>query len=322
LKYTSYCRSVLNTPATAVEWYAKAHRSGADICVVDLEDAIPPQDKADARCLAEGFFTCPSATATRCGIRINPLMQPDGLRDLLTLQEYAVKPAIVVIPKVEAARDIELVDKVLNSDCPDTEYFAIIETPSGLENSSEIARASRKLRGLIFGAADYSLAVGARLGWENLLQVRARILNSARAAGLEAVDTPVFEVSDLEYLRRESRRVRDLGFSGKIAIHPGQIPIINELFSPDTDTLQTARRILAAGQAGGLNIAVVDGAMVGSPFFEASKRLIEEFGSDAVPVASGFSRDLPLTSQMAGAVVSSSGRLGGALTREQSTAHP
>jgi (S)-citramalyl-CoA lyase len=293
MKYTRYCRSVLNTPATAVDRYAKAHRSGADICVVDLEDAVPPWDKADARRLAEGFFTCPSATAARCGIRINSVTQPDGLRDLLMLQEYAIKPAIVVIPKVEAARDIEIVDGALSSHCPDTEYFAVIETPLGLENASGIARASRKLRALIFGAADYSLAVGARLSWDNLVHARARILNSARAAGLEAVDTPVFEVRDLVQLRRDSQRGRDLGFSGKIAIHPGQIPIINEVFSPDTDTLETARRIIAAGQTGSLNIAVVDGAMVGTPFFEASKRLIEEFDSGAEPVVTGSARRQP-----------------------------
>jgi citrate lyase beta subunit len=290
MKYTRYCRSVLNTPATAVGRYAKGHYSGADICVVDLEDAVPSWDKADARRLAEGFFTSQSASATRCGVRINSVTQPDGLRDLLSLQEYAVKPAVVVIPKVEAARDIEIVDEVLSERCPDTEYFAVVETPLGLENASEIARASHKLRALIFGAADYSLAVGARLSWDTLVQARARILNSARAAGVEAVDTPLFEVKDLVQLRRDSQLARDLGFSGKIALHPGQIPIINEVFSPDTATLETAQRIVAAGQAHGLNITVVDGAMVGTPFFEASKRLIQEFGSGTEPVATSSSR--------------------------------
>jgi citrate lyase subunit beta/citryl-CoA lyase/(S)-citramalyl-CoA lyase len=118
------------------------------------------------------------------------------------------------------------------------------------------------------------------------VHARARLVNSARAAGVEAVDAPVFAIGDMDGLLREAPLSFELGFSGKIAVHPRQIPVINEAFSPDPGTLEKARRIVAAGGSGSVGIGVVDGAMVGAPFFEASRRLIEEFGSPGDPVLS------------------------------------
>jgi citrate lyase beta subunit len=290
MKYTRYCRSLLSTPASAVDKYSKGHEAGADICVLDLEDSIPPWGKEKARHQAEDFFTAPTAKATRCGVRINAVTEPDGLRDLLALQRYEVKPAVVVIPKVESARDVEIVAGVLGPVSPDLELFAVIETPRGLENVASIAAASGRLRALIFGAADYSIEVGARLSWDFLVHARARVVNAARAAGLEVVDAPLFEIADLGGLREEGGRARDLGFSGKIAIHPRQIPVINELFSPDARTLEKARKVVLAGRSNDSGIAVVDGVMTGLPFFEASRKLIEEFGMSNERALSAYQR--------------------------------
>lgn len=292
MRFTRYCRSLLSTPATAVDRYAKSHRSGADIAMVDLEDSVPPREKGDARELAETFFCLPSSSVARCAVRINTVLEPDGMRDLLALRRFSVKPAVVLVPMVESPRDIEIVERVLGEDCPATEYLAVVETPRGLDNATAVAESSRRLRGLIFGSADYSLALGARLSWESLAHARARVVNSARAAGIEALDAPAFDVADLAGLRREAALARDLGFSGKIAVHPRQIPVINETFSPDEHLLDRARRVAAAGRGGG--IAVVDGSMVGRPFFEASRRLLRDAESSAVPalppVAQGETR--------------------------------
>lgn len=287
MKYTRYCRSVLSTPASVVERYSKGHTAGADICVVDLEDSVPPGGKEEARSRAEGFFCVPSALATRCGLRINGVTELDGLRDLLALLRYAVKPAVVVVPKVESARDVEIVEQILGPTCPTVELLAVVETPRGVDNVNTIATASPRLRALIFGAADYSFAVGAQRSWEALVHARARVVNSARAADIEVIDSPAFGISDLDELRREAGRGRELGFSGKIAVHPRQIPVINDVFSPDGPTLEHARRVVAAGRDSGHHIAIVDGVMVGTPFFEASQRLIEEFGPAGEPVLSG-----------------------------------
>src|SRR3954468_23165165 len=110
--YTRYCRSMLFTPATADDRYVRCYQSGADICLVDLEDSVPSSRKEEARAKASDFFAgaaSSTTTAVRCAVRINAVTEPNGLRDLLALRSYPVKPRIVMIPKVESARDVEIV---------------------------------------------------------------------------------------------------------------------------------------------------------------------------------------------------------------------
>lgn len=277
MKFSRYCRSLLSTPATAVNRYAKSQQSGADIAMVDLEDSVPPQRKEEARRAAAAFFTGPGGPARRA-VRINTLSEPDGLLDLLALRHYPVKPDLVLIPKAESARDIEIAEHVLGPACPDTDFFAVLETPRGLAGAAGIAAASPRLRAVVFGSADYAFAVGARLTWEALAYARGTVVNSARAAGIEVMDSPYFQAQDEEGLRGEAAAARDLGFSGKIAVHPRQVPLINEAFSPGPDLLDRARRVVAAGRESGRSATLVDGVMVGAPFFDASQKLIDDFG--------------------------------------------
>ncbi|WP_083661830.1 HpcH/HpaI aldolase/citrate lyase family protein [Actinophytocola xanthii] len=280
--YTRYCRSMLCTPATATERYARCHRSGADICLVDLEDSVPLPHKEDARRRAEDFLLLAAAgeAPVRCAVRINAVSEPDGLRDLLALRDYRTPPEVVLVPKVESPRDVEIVHRVLG---PRPELFAVVETPLGVERVEAIAAGSPGLRAVIFGSADYALAMGIDLAWEPLSYARARVVNAALAAGVHAIDSPTFELADQGLLRHESVLAVSLGFSGKIALHPDQVPVINEVFSPDAARLELAHRVVAAGRRSGLGITTVDGAMVGRPFFEASRRLLEEFGPPGEP---------------------------------------
>jgi citrate lyase subunit beta/citryl-CoA lyase/(S)-citramalyl-CoA lyase len=277
--FTRYCRSVLCTPAIAPERFTSCHQSGADICLVDLEDGVPPQLKEEARQVAALFFSGAAAGSPPCAIRINAVTEPDGLSDLLALRHYPVKPGIVLIPKVESARDVEIVEQVLGQDCSPPQLFAVIETPRGVQRLAEIASASRGLRALIFGAADYAAALGIGLDWEPLAPVRAMVVNNARAAGIHAIDAPTFDMTDMGLVHKESLLAQRLGFSGKIALHPRQVPVITEVFSPDQDQLTRANRVVAAAERSGNGITTVDGTMVGKPFFDASKRLLDEFGS-------------------------------------------
>lgn len=271
--YTRYCRSMLCTPAIAVDRYTSCHRSGADICLVDLEDSIPPERKEEARRAAEEFFS--DQASPRCAIRVNAVTEPDGMLDLLALRRYRVRPRIVLLPKVESARDLEIVEQVLGGDR--LELFAIIETPRGVRRLDEIARGSDSLRALIFGSADYAMALGIGLAWEPLAYARAALVTCARAADLHVIDSPTFDLSDLSVLQRDSVLAQQLGFSGKIALHPGQVPVINEVFSPNAEQLEQAHRIVTAGLRSGKGITTVDGSMIGRPFFEASRRLLDEF---------------------------------------------
>lgn len=281
MKYTKYCRSVLTTPALQTERYSKAQTSGADMCLVDLADSVAAQDKADARKKAEGYFATDGDSDRRPGlaVRINTVTTHDGIRDLLAIAEYKNKPDIVIVPRVESPRDLEIVDLILSECGTETDLFAIVETPRGLDAIHEIAHVTARLKTISFGPADYAFATGARLSWATLLHARARVVNSGHAAGLHVVDAPVFDLADMARLRSEAVLGRDLGFDGKVAIHPDQVPVINEVFSPDEDALEYARRVVQAGEDTGFNIGVVDGSMVGAPFFEASRRMLEEFGS-------------------------------------------
>jgi citrate lyase subunit beta/citryl-CoA lyase/(S)-citramalyl-CoA lyase len=277
--FTRYCRTMLVTPATAADRYAACHRSGADICLVDLEDSVPMHRKEEARRAATRFFPgTAEGTSPGYAIRVNSVTEPDGLADLLALRNYPVKPAIVLLPKVESARDIEIVERVLGRDCPRLELFATIETPRGVERAAEIASSSPRLRALIFGAADYAMELGIGLSWEPLAHVRARLVNSARTAGIDVIDSPTFDLTDLSVVRRESVLAQRLGFSGKVALHPRQLPVIGEVFSPDARQLELAGRIVTAAEGSGDAVTTVDGAMVGRPFFTASRRLLETFG--------------------------------------------
>jgi citrate lyase beta subunit len=283
--YSHYCRSMLCTPAIAEDRYDRCHQSGADICLVDLEDSVPPARKQEARHKASTFFTGTAAvdsmaasTPARRAVRINTVTEPNGLRDLLAIQEYLIPPRIVLIPKVESARDIEIVEAVLSADCPELELLAVIETPRGLEHLAEIATSSPRLRAVIFGSADYAAALGIGLDWQPLVYARSMLVNGARAANIDAIDSPLFDLADLSQLRREAECAQALGFSGKIALHPDQVPVINEVFSPKPAELQHARRVVTAADRSGQGITTVGGSMIGRPFFEASRRLLDEFG--------------------------------------------
>lgn len=277
MKFTRYCRSILFTPALAVERFARGQQSGADICLVDLEDSVSPAHKDAARRHAESFFSAPPSSPGRRAVRINSVTHHEGLRDLLALRSYPVKPDVVMLPKVESPRDLEIVEQALGPDFAHVDLMAVVETARGLENVNAIARATPRLKALVFGSADFSFGIGATLSWESLHYARSRLVTAARAADLHVVDSALFDIPDAEGLLQEAALARSMGFSGKAAIHPRQVEAINQAFSPDERMLRKARKIVAVSKANDFNICVVDGAMVGLPFIEAARRLLEEF---------------------------------------------
>ncbi len=278
MRFSTYCRSMLVTPALSVERFARGQQSGADMCVVDLEDSVAPAFKDAARSKAEAIFSAPRTSPSRRVIRINSITRHEGLRDLLAIRSYATRPDVVLVPKVESPRDLEIVAQALGSDCAHVELMALVETARGVENANAIATATPRLKALVFGAADFSFNIGASLSWEPMQYARARLVSAARAANLHVVDSPFFDITNLDGLRQEALLARTLGFSGKAAIHPSHIESINRAFSPDERTLQNARKLIAESQAKDFNVVVVDGTMMGTPFVEAARQMLEEFG--------------------------------------------
>ncbi|MFB8290248.1 HpcH/HpaI aldolase/citrate lyase family protein [Kitasatospora purpeofusca] len=262
------------TPAVATTRFDRARTCGAAVTLVDLEDSVAPHDKDAARELAADFFATASPAGPLAGVRMNSLLTREGIQDLLALADYASRPPLVLVPKVESARDIEIAATALDRDGHAPQIWALIETPRAIENAASILRAPR-LAGALFGAADYALLTGGARTWEALLHARSVLANSAAAAGVAVVDSPYFDLDNLDGLRREAELAKALGYVGKTAVHPSQVPVINEAFRPSEEELAHARAVVAARQKNGASITSVDGRMIGAPFYAAAVALTQ-----------------------------------------------
>lgn len=253
-------RSLLYVPASSEAMLRKAGQRGADVLVVDLEDGLHPEAKDRARAELPRRLREIDFGPSEVLLRVNGLSTPWGEPDL----ELAAgeRPAGVVLPKCEDPEAVARADRRLG----ELPLFLMIETPAGVARAGELARAPR-VRGLLFGAADFRAAL--RAGQDpdetELLVARSLIVLAARAAGVEAFDTPYFAYRDLPGLRRSAERARLLGFDGKTAIHPSQVATIHEVFTPGEAEVERARRVLAALEAAardGRGVATLDGELL------------------------------------------------------------
>ncbi|MFF3377807.1 HpcH/HpaI aldolase/citrate lyase family protein [Streptomyces sp. NPDC002680] len=216
-------------PAAGGAPFRTAQTLQADVALVDLEDSLAPELKQLGRERAEQIFTEPTAGAGTLGIRINPLTTVDGIRDLVAIERYVKKPEVILVPKVESAREVEVVAGCLDRAGHTPQIYALLETPKGIEKASCVAKAER-LAGLFFGPGDFARLLGCGLDWDTLLYARSRVVASAAEAGLPALDGPFFDMEDLAGLRKEAEQGRALGFFGKMAVAPGQLPLITAVF--------------------------------------------------------------------------------------------
>lgn len=259
--------------------------AGADVALLDLEDSVPWSGKAAARAAVLAFLSLPDGPGdgwpAALGLRVNPLGTEHGLRDLLGLVEAGGSPAVLVVPKVEAARDIELVAQILGATSERCRIWALIETPRAVQGLSSILRAPG-LAGVLFGAADYAAAAGCRLTGRALSYPRAVLAAGAAAAGLPAIDSPFFDLHDSAGLRRETEDAVEFGFLGKVAVHPRQLPVIRSVLQPSLSDLDTARAVVRAAEVAGGAITTVGGRMVGPPLVAAARALTARV--DAIPI--------------------------------------
>lgn len=261
----------------------KARTLSADEVVIDLEDAVAPAQKDDAReatlaALSEGGWQ-----ARSIAVRVNGTGTPWFERDVRELGERGGDALdSLVVPKVERAGDLESLDRLLDGSEPGRDGHplglqALIETAAGLARVNEIAAASPRLEALILGYADLAASLGrppsARHDPDRWGFAMDAVLVAARAAGLQAIDGPHLQIADLDGLAAAAARARELGYDGKWALHPSQVGPVNEVFSPTAEELTRAEAILAAleGAEGGAGAGAVllDGEMVD----EASRKL-------------------------------------------------
>ena len=267
-------RSLLFVPATRPDRFEKAAAAGADMVCVDLEDAVAPDDKETARATALEFLAGSLPPGPRWILRINSPRTDLGLRDLPGLLESDAAPNGLFIPKASSAEEMRWLDELLSAAGKDIDLIPVIESTEGLDRVVEIAGAVLRNVAIGFGSADYAAELGSDMSVAALAYGRGRIAAAAGQAGIAAIDGIWPDFKDDAGLRGDTELIRSMGFDGKIAIHPRQVPGINAVFAPSEDEVERARRIVAASEAAKGGIATVDGEMIDNPVVAAAQQVL------------------------------------------------
>ena len=268
-------RSFIFSPGLRPDMFPKALASGTDIVCVELEDGIAPKDKAAAREGGLGLFVEPqSDDGVERIVRINCLRTEFGLLDVQAVIATDTPPPALMLPKVMSPDEIVWLDDLLTERGHHTRLHIIIETNQALEAAYDIAHASKRIDALFFGGVDMAAELRCKNAWEPLLYARSRVAHAAASVGVDAIDVPYLDLEDPEGMRQEANLARDLGFSGKGSIHPKQVPILNEVFTPDEVAVAHARRILKAFADADTGLVVVDGKLIEKPVLRDMTRII------------------------------------------------
>ena len=277
-------RSFIFVPGNRANMLERARAFNADVVMVDLEDSVPPGEKATARDMAKEWVPTLRREGQRVMVRVNSL--DTGLTR--TELEAIVSPDLygISLGKVESTWNIRDVDRILSSIEPQAgvergsiKIIPWIESASALVDARDIGAASPRVIGLAFGAEDFTNDMGIERSdtGEEVQVPRSLVPVAARAAGLASLDSPFVLFQDPDALRADARRARQMGFTGKFAIHPSQLDIINETFSPSPEEVTYARKIMEAweqAEAEGRGSLAIDGRMVDVPVVKRAQNLL------------------------------------------------
>jgi len=289
---TKILRSMLYVPANSWRMITNATSEGADAVILDLEDGCPMAEKETGRIFARDAIAMFNGLLVEVVVRVNSL--ETGLTEIDLSYVVAHGLDAIMLAKTESKEDILTVDKLLEKEEQEKgikegsiALIALIETPKGIMNLSEIVKASDRIIAVAFGAGDYSREMGAGMGVTKLspeeyfpmiLYARSRIAIAAKAAGIQAIDTPFFGlVIDLEGLVEESEKVKVLGFSGKQLTHPRHVELVNEVFSPAREDVDFAKSVVKAyeeARAKGLGATTIGGKMIDYGSFKRAEALL------------------------------------------------
>jgi len=269
-------RSVLYMPGSNARALEKAKTLNTDCLIFDLEDAVSPAEKNNAREQVIAAVNGDGYGQREVAVRINPLTTEWGEKDLLAALHS--KAAAVVLPKVESAKDVLSVAHKIPVDIP-LNIWAMIETPRGVQNVENIASSHPRLNVLVMGTSDLAKELRVphhadRLGF---LYSLSRCVLAARAEQIDIIDGVQLDLEDDRGFQASCEQGRNLGFDGKSLIHPKQIAIANEVFSPTEKQIQSAKKIITAwenAQSAGSGVVVVDGRLIENLHVEEAKRVI------------------------------------------------
>jgi len=279
-------RSLMYVPVNVEKYVDRAHTRGADVIQLDLEDSVPPAEKANARTLVEKTAARVRRAGADVVVRIN---QPLSLavRDL----EHSVCPDVdgIAITKADSASHVKLLDQLVSEleakrgmKAGHTKFIVMIETADAFTRIDEIPRASPRVVAMNIGGEDFALDLNAQPDDDVLLHPKQRMIIAARAAGVMPLGFigTVADFSDWEKFRLMVRRARRFGFDGAGCIHPGQVKIVNEEYTPSAEEVAYARKVIQMdkeAQAAGRGSFQIDGKMIDIPVVVRAERLIRRY---------------------------------------------
>lgn len=278
-------RSMLFVPGSNAAMLSNSFIYKPDAIMFDLEDAVALKEKDSARMLVAHALKNSFYQDIETVVRVNPLDSAFGLDDLNAVVRAGVD--IVRLPKTDTAQDVVDMDNAIaeiESQCGrvvgSTKLLAAIESPLGVTQANEIAKASSRLIGIALGAEDYvrNLKTERSPDGVELLFARCTILQAARAAGIMAFDTVFSNADDEEGFLREASLIKQLGFDGKSLINPRQIELIHNLYAPSQKDVDFAKRVISAAEQAekeGLGVVSLNGKMVDSPIIERAKLVLQ-----------------------------------------------
>ena len=267
-------RSLLFVPAGQPHRIAKAATLPADSIIIDLEDAVDPSQKSQARREAAAAIHQLDFGPREIILRINGPHSSEFGHDLQSLKELSTLPAVIALPEVESAADVASLAQFLDQHNLPCGVLPMIESARGVLAAAHIAAASPRVTALMFGGHDFSADIGTAYCWEATLLARAQIVLGAAANGIDAIDTPWIDLDDASGLGAECARARQLGFAGKAAIHPNQLETIDAAFSPTAEEVKRAKELLGWADSQGSGASRFDGKMVDQATIQVARQIL------------------------------------------------
>ena len=268
-------RSFIFTPGLKPEMFPKAISSGSDMVCIELEDGIAIKDKDEAR---KNTFKALESLEVKSGVelvvRVNCQRTKFGLMDLEAVVSSKTNVKAIMLPKVKTPDEITFIDDMLTDCGLDTDLHVIMETNEALESIYDIAHASKRIVALYFGGVDMAAELRVPNEYKNLIYARSRLVHAGASVGVDVIDVPYLDLEDMDGMKKEAELVRDLGFTGKGSIHPKQINMLNEIFTPSKEEIVKAKKIVDQFNESDTGLVVIDGKLIEKPVLREMKRKI------------------------------------------------
>jgi len=274
-EYIQKRRSFIFCPGNKPDMIPKALSSSADMVCIDLEDAIIPEHKNISRVSTVKAFeniSVPHGVETL--IRINDVNSEEGKEDIQAILNSNNTASGLMLPKIQSVEEIINLERQIKLANKSLNLHIIIETNTGLQNAWNIAQSSSLIKSLLFGGVDMSADLGCNGDWLSLLYARSRVVHAAAGAGIDSIDVPFLDLEDMDGMINEAQKSKNLGFSGKGSIHPKQIESLNKVFTPSSEEIAYANKVIKAFNDASDGLVVVDGKLIEKPVLRTALKTI------------------------------------------------